>query len=187
MPSFLTNPATALREAVEPHLGSSMLRCDTSGRALLISDLPRRLPDRLPEILALPICTCTVDAGLLWIDLPEEAYAHLLHADGIKKGPWHPDWFAEQSLLSSILSRPQASICAPPDIPLLRSALLACAMGDTALRTFLTSLRPADADALRRHSPCSTRACAALCAHQLHVNKAIGVPLSTPLFIETDN
>ncbi len=150
-----------------------MLRWDRSGRALLVSDAPRRakayaaLPESVAEV--------TLAGGLLYIDLPRAAYRSLLGLTFTAQGPWRDAWFAEQALAAGILAR-RPLPAGEPDIPLLRAALLACAQGETEVRAFCRSLRAADAAALRRKNTASARACAALVARWLHEAQGVGLP-----------
>lgn len=154
-----------------------MQRYDATGRALLVCDAPRRgfsTPDAGAggmRILA--------EGDLLYIDLPREAYASLLSLSFSVSGPWIGAWFEEQALLLGIL-RAGGRHTAPcaPDEPLLRAAMIACALGVPSVRVFLRSLRLAHAEALRKGSALSCRACAALCAHTLYAECGVAIPFA---------
>lgn len=181
MPELTQNPAIALRFAIEAHHVRGMLRWDRSGTALLVSDAPRRSGTSAVDFLRGVHCKAHAQSGLLYIDLPDEAYSALLHADFFRLGSPQPEWFEEQALLAGILRRPLDASASVPDHALLRSAMLACAQNERAVRAFCGELRSADAAALRVHAPASSRACAALCALWLWDHKGIGVPAVMPV------
>lgn len=172
MPELTGNPAEALRaraEAARPR--GALLRWDASGRALLVSDAPRR-----GGTIALPDDISLEEDGMLWIDLPADAYAALLGQNFVRNGAWDDEWWAAQSLLTGILRRDPCPVDGPADIPLLRAAMIACARGEGHVRPFLTSLRAADAQALRARRDATVRACAALAARWLWTARGIGLP-----------
>lgn len=173
----LTNPALALRALARECYPCGMLRWDVKARALLVCDAPRHgNAGRLAQALSHAAHCMPAEGGLLRIDLPESAYAAMVHADFCAPDAWHPAWFAQQSLLSSILLRPPPCVQAQPNVPLLRRALLACAQGEAPLRAFLATLAAADAAALRENDTASVRACAAYCALALWQSHSVGLP-----------
>lgn len=178
MQTIKENPAAALRRDVAPCLGKAMLRWDISGQALLVSDAPRR------GKVSLDVCQASwreTDDGLLLIDLPDHAYDELLNATFTQISPLQTEWFPLQSLLASILTRPKGTLPSPPDKPLLRQAMLACARGRQPVLAFADALSLADAAALRTNNTASCRAAAALCAHWLWTAEGVGIPMVTYL------
>lgn len=159
------NPAAALRAQLAPRHPRGMLRWDASGRALLVSDAPRRADGaafmKKAEALGLLLA---VDNGLLYIDFQPAVYGDLLLLDRL---PPRCSFFELQSLLYVMLARNAGPTSSTPDIALLRAALLACAQGETAIRAFVPILRKADAEALRQNNTASTRACAVLIAQAI--------------------
>ncbi len=156
------NPALALRRAIEALMPPGFLRWDRSGRALLVSDAPRRPGGRdFVKLAEKSGARCFEADGLLWIDLPEAAYAAL--PDGQPAAAADGTDFETAALLRSILRRPPVG-CKDLDIPLMRGALLAAAQGGEAIRRFLPTLREADAEALRTGRTVSVRAAAAAVA-----------------------
>jgi len=174
MRALTENPAVRLKRAARQALPNGMLRFDTSGRALLVSDAARR---GAHAALPLEAETITLD-GLLYIDLPEDAYRALLASDFFMPGNLQDGWFAEQTLLSGILRHNPAPEA--PDKPLLRAAMIACASGETPVRGFIRALRGAHAAALRCGRARSCRAAATLCAHFLFIEKGVGLPIHPP-------
>lgn len=170
------SPATALRARVEGVLPRGMLRWDTAGRGLLVSDAPRH-GDAQGAVCALRAAgyVAEVADALLWLDLSGDAYAALLGHFFCARGAWVEAWFAEQALLAGILTRDGAEGGAV-DVPLLRAAMVACGRGEAPLRAFVERLRAEDARALREGDTASCRAAAALCAHWLWTEKGIGLP-----------
>jgi len=175
MPELMENPALRLKRAVRQALPEGMLRFDASGRGLLVSDAPRRGVAALPRK-----AETTVQGGLLYIDLPEDGYRELLARDFFMAGGLQDDWFAEQTLLSSILRNSNTlrkeSAANALDKPLLRAAMVACATGEAPVRAFLRALRGLHAAALRTGQTRCCRAAAVLCAHFLFSEKGVGLP-----------
>lgn len=169
------SPVLALRERAARRL-SGMLRWDRSGRALLVCDMPRRAGEwaALDAAVRLP-ARAEVFGGLLYIDLPPEAYGELLSADFAARGEWRGEWFEAQALLAGILSR-RLSVAENADEALLRKALLSCAQGERPVRDFCALLRGADAVALRTGGAASCRASAALVARWLWAERGVGLP-----------
>lgn len=167
MPRFV-NPAEALRETVRAALPGAMLKWDASGRALLVSDAPRRAGYDPAALAGLRVQEA---AGLLYIDWQQEAYCAPEYEKVI--GPWHADWFAEQALLAGILARRGAGAA---DEGLLRGAYLACAQGEKAVRQSIAALRRADATALRCGAGAGVWAAAAFVAAWLWAQQGIGLP-----------
>ncbi|MDR0928819.1 MAG: hypothetical protein LBM74_03785 [Oscillospiraceae bacterium] len=152
--------AWALRRAAEALHLPGMLRWDHSGRALLISDAPRR---GASEPIELPGARAFTAQGLLFLDYDEASYRALAaHWAQHPACPPPPDLpFERAVLLQGICRRPPP----PPgavDEPLLRACLLAIARGGAAAETFEKRLRGADAIALCRKDTWSIRACAAM-------------------------
>lgn len=178
MPQLTENPALALRKAVERAGLPGMLRWDVSGAGLLVSDAPRRRGDgEIATLLRGLSYSRLIENDLLFFDFTTQNYTDMLHYTFFQAGQWSRAWCAEQALLSTVLGRelPAAAI-ATPNIPLLRSALLACAQDEAHFRRFLQKLRAFDAEALRKGNTASVRACAALCARWLWENRGIGLP-----------
>ena len=174
------NPALVLREALLALQPFGMLRWDHSGRALLVSDALRHTQGAgfLETLYAMNLRFST-ENGLVWIDLPPEAYQALLAQRFFSSGPWTEDWFAEQALLATILQRspiPLQEAAAPPDELLLRRAMLACAQGTPFVRQLMPLLRAEDATQLRAGNAGSCRASAVLCAHWLCCQHGVGLP-----------
>lgn len=172
----MENPALGLRERAEAVLPRGMLRWDISGRALVVSDAPRHgdVGEGM-DVLRANGYVVSVENELLWMDLPEDAYAALVGQFFWMPGDWAEEWFADQALLAGILAREKA-IGGPVDVPLLRAALVACGRGEAPLRAFVARLRAEDAQGLREGSTASCRVCAALCAHWLWTQRGIGLP-----------
>lgn len=180
MQKGVSNPAPALRAAVEALGMPGMLRWDATGKALLVSDAPRHAGgDVWTGRLRGEGLRVQERDRLLWIDLPVSAYQALMAADFTERGGWHAAWFTEQALLGGILFRirpcPDAEMQAK-DEELLRGAMLACAKGERHVRSYLGVLRSADAAALRDERTGSSRASAALCAKWLWATHGIGLP-----------
>lgn len=176
MQSVAENPAILLRAEVRERLSRGFLRYDTSGRALLVSDAPRHGPLPLSAFGRFEARVCEIDS-LLYIDLTEESYRQLLTIDFFVAGEFVEGWFEEQALLAAILragarGTPDGTV----DAPLLRAAMIACAVGEAPVRAYLKTLRQAHAAALRVGSPASCRAAAALCARFLFEEKGVGLP-----------
>lgn len=181
----MTQSALLLRGQVQLLRLPGMLRWDATGRALLISDAPRHIPwETLPHCLpGVSSATLSIENHLLRIDLPLNAYIQALHAQFYQLGSWQTEWFAEQACLAGLLSRKtpghidRSALSPPPDISLLRHALLATLQGEAKVRAFLDKLRPLDAQSLRDGGhPLITRACATICANWLWRAKAVGLP-----------
>lgn len=172
----MENPALGLRKKAKAVLPRGMLRWDISGRALLVSDAPRH-GDASAGMDALRAdgYAVAVENDLLWMDLPEDAYAALIGQFFCMPGDWTEDWFAEQALLAGILTKEERA-GGLADVPLLRAALVACGRGEVSLRAFVARLRAEDAQGLREGNTASCRACAALCAHWLWTQRGIGLP-----------
>lgn len=189
MPELTENPALSLRRAVEGTCVGAMLRWDTSGQALLVSDAPRRPHFALEPLSdALRPYHSFRHNGLLFMDLAPDAYAALLRSTFIRTGSWHGKWFVEQALLAGIMFRNGDNVdVGPPDIPLLREAMLSCALGLQPVRVFCGKLRGIDAERLRYGLASSSRACAMLLSYWLWTEAKIGVPeasrISFPLFL----
>jgi hypothetical protein len=151
--------AWALRRAVEELRLPGMLRWDTSGRALLVSDAPRR--GAVGEV-TLPGARVFSAQGLLFFDYNETSYRDLAaHWAMVAPALMPVVPFEWASLVESICARPLP----PPgavDEPLLRACLLATARGGAALKDFVEKLRSADAAALRQGDTWSCRACAGI-------------------------
>lgn len=182
------NPALQLRRQAEAIGLPGLLRWDSTGRALLLSDAPRH-PAGGPSLRtakALP-ARVVIEGRLLWLDLPAETYRSLLGCTYRSAGSWAQGWFEAQALLGGILTRARTAETVA-DEPLLRRAMLACARGEAAVRAFLPALRAADAEALRLGASASTAACAALCAQWLQSATGIGLPPQcAPIFFAIDN
>lgn len=178
MPELTDNPARLMRlaaEAMRPQ--GVMLHWDADGTALLVSDAPRRgHAQAMRQTLLAQDYVVTEQDDLLYIDLPLAAYEGLRGQAFLRPGVWNDAWFAEQALLTGILHRLVTGEAEAPDIPLLRAAMIACCREETHVRTFLSTLRVADADALRRRSTASACACAALAAHWLWTQRGVGLP-----------
>lgn len=190
------SPAYALRNFVSQRLPPGMLRWDRDGRALLVSDAPRRMGgDALHLFADCADITATRCGNLLRIDLSPAAYTRLLKPRPVCTGPWDDRWFDAQALIAALLR--QNGEAADADIPLLRAALLATAQGDTAIRAFLPKLRERDAVALWAGGQGATwpgkppenvghreisaeipsiHACASICAQWLWTAHGIGIP-----------
>lgn len=177
MQELTHNPALLLRTQVAALGLPGFLRWDTSGQALLASDAPRH-PDGLEALAALDrnLMRAETRKGLLFFDLPEAAYATLCASTFYQPGCWSVAHFDAQALLGGILQRKRVeSPSAPPDRPLLRACMLACAQAEH-MPAFLRMLRLADAQALRLQRTASTRACACLCAHWYWQCHNVGIP-----------
>ncbi|MCL1795754.1 MAG: hypothetical protein FWG37_02570 [Clostridia bacterium] len=171
MRTLTENPAVRLRNALRSALPDCMLHCDTSGRALFVSDAVRR-----GMRISLPRETETVIInGILYIDCSEDIYRALLQSDFYTQDSLQDRWFAEQSLLASILRQP----IAPKMLnrPFLRTAMAACVTGEDRVRGFIRTLRGEQAAALRVGLTGSCRAAAVLCAHYLFTVKNVGLPI----------
>lgn len=114
--------------------------------------------------------------GLLYVDIPQETYRMLLSQTFLVRGTFQEPWFEEQSTLMGILSRRIGPIFGKPDEPLLRGAMLACALGEPEVRRFCRALGGVDAVALRKGETASCRACAALLAYWLFTERGVGLP-----------
>ncbi|MCL1964858.1 MAG: hypothetical protein FWF69_07335 [Firmicutes bacterium] len=181
MRKLTRNPAIALRETLAPLHPAGLFRWDMSGWGLLVSDAPGR--GAAGEAFAANVKRLGLRArearGLLHVDCPADAYAALLRIDFCERGAWDSDWFELQALLASVLERDDHKGDAGllgPDERLMRKAMLACAQGEKRVRAFAGGLRLADAEALRAGDTASTRACAALLAHWLRVERGVGIP-----------
>lgn len=178
MPQLTENPALALRKAMERLRLPGMLRWDASGAGLLVSDAPRRMDHgEIPALLRGLPYSHLMENDLLFFDLTTQNYTDMLRYTFFQAGQWSQAWHAVQALLGTVLGRelPAAAIVTP-NIPLLRSALLACAQEEAHFRPFLQKLRAFDAKALREGDTSSVRACATLCARWLWENRGIGLP-----------
>ena len=131
-------------------------------------------------------CQTKVKNGLVYIDLADEAYAALLHAEFLRADSFHSTWFEEQALLASILLRKHGTTTPAPDKPLLRKAMLACAHHEKAFRAFCKDLRVADAHALRNQNAASCHACAFLCSLWLWEHKRIGTPSASIISLPSE-
>ncbi len=190
MQTLVENPALSLRQAFRRQYPYGLLRWDRSGKALLVSDMPRREASDLEHIhedISISKSTAfkpfemenarIVHAeGLLYVDMPSEAYQALLNRTFFAFGPFQAHWFEEQATVLGILARRAGPIGEKPDEPLLRKAMLACALGESEVRGFCRALRTADATALRKGETASSRACAALLAHWLYTEHGVGLP-----------
>lgn len=178
MQSLNENPAITLRDMARALQPSGMLKWDTSGDALLLSDAPRRDAAALQRLLRAEGLHAWVSGDLLRIDLLEAKYATLLDSRFLMPGPWHDRWCPLQSLLSTILTRRSPATRTPPSKTLLRKAMLASAQGIPAMEQFLPILREADTLALRTGNTAAMPAAASLCAHWLWTREGIGLPMS---------
>ncbi len=180
----LAHPAARAWEALRAAAPGSMLKWDQTGRALFVSDAPRRgLADAVRAVVTEMDLRAGEADGLMWIDLPVQAYQQMLVWDAPTVGPWSEEWFAEQSLLCGILGRCGAGAADAENRAahehLLRRALLATALGETAVRGFTARLHEAAAAALRKGDPDgfeSAAAAAALVARWLWEYAHIGIP-----------
>ncbi|MDR0896287.1 MAG: hypothetical protein LBN04_00365 [Oscillospiraceae bacterium] len=151
--------AWALRRAAEGLRLPGMLRWDRSGRALLVSDAPRR---GVVGAVMLPGAKVFEAQGLLYFDYHEESYRELAaHWAQMPPAPMPGAPFAWAALVESICARPLPPVGAV-DVPLLRACLLATAQGGVELAGFVERLRVADAAGLRDGDVWSCRACAGI-------------------------
>jgi|GEM_PF-1831427 len=174
----MINPALSLRRELEMAYPEGMLRWDVSGRALLVSDGPRRgaAGVTLLKYIEKNGLPCQTEHGLLHVDCTGEAYEGLLKIEMNRFGTIDEAWFPIQTLLGGMLCRKRPGIHgadAVPEKSLLRAAMLACARGEKPVRDFAKRLRAADAEALRLGRTETTRACAALLAHWLWETRSV--------------
>ncbi len=169
------NPAAALREELRARFPGAMVRWDASGRALLMTDAPRR---------GYAVADAPVENGLAYYDLPlnqtitPPAPVFGAYADGV---------FALQSALATTLPGGGAAHGCPGDFStqgrsLLRGALTAHACGEKQVLTLLPRLRGLWAQSLRTGSAADQSACrlaACILAAWLMEEKKAGVPFST--------
>lgn len=133
---------------------NGMTRLDRTGRALIISDAPRRgatlhLDAHMVE-----------DNGLVYIDFPEETYRAFLSTIASAPRVHEDGYFNERSLLHAIL-RVSPMGCTL-DEPLLRFVCVALTHGKQPLLNFFPLLRQAHAIALRKRDTLSVWSAAAL-------------------------
>lgn len=168
----LHNPAVWLRASLRTGCPRCMVRYDTTGRALLLSDAPQRGVSIAPLCASLGAVSSEAN-GLAYIDLSADGYAKLIHLTCTFSGDFQADFFEEQSLLASLLWQNHA---AHVEIPLLRDAMVSSALGDVPMLAFLHRLSAHHAHALRSKSPHACRAAAVLCADALYARHGIGIP-----------
>lgn len=166
------NPAFALREALRTRYPGAMVRWDASGRALVMTDAPRR---------GYAVADAPVENGLAFYDLPPNekiappAPVFGAYADGV---------FAFQASLAPALRDGGAACGCTGDFSaqgryLLRKALAACACGEKQVLAALPPLRALWAQALRTGSAadqCACRLAACVLAAWLLEEKNAGVP-----------
>lgn len=172
MERIAQNPAAALRDLVEAARLPGFVAWDREARALLVLGAPRHgaaFPAALRGRVRLE-----EKNGLWRLDLPAAGYEGLLSRTFFQEGPLRAEWMEAQYLLAGLLRRPAWP--GPPDVPLLRRALLATVQGEAPARDFIKALPSADALALRRRNTASIHACAALLAHWLWTEKSVGLP-----------
>lgn len=169
------NPAAALREELRARFPGAMVRWDASGRALVMTDAPRR---------GYSVTDVPVENGLAFYDLPlnkmitPPAPVFGAYADGV---------FALQSALAMTLPGGGAARGCMGDFSaqgrgLLRGALTAHACGERQVLTLLPRLRGLWAQSLRTGSAADQSACrlaACILAAWLMEEKKAGVPFST--------
>lgn len=161
------NPALSLRAALTARFPRAMVRWDESGRALLVTDAPRRGMDA-PDAL--------VENGLAYYDLPQAAY-EAMRLPEVQPGDYAPGFFQEQATLAAILAETQQAD--PLKSTQARRALSAAARGEVHVRAFLAQLRMDWAIALRLKNPEELNACrlaARVAACWLYQKHGIGVP-----------
>lgn len=162
------NPALTLRSRLRAAYPGAMVRWDESGRALCVTDAPRR---------GMETPGAETVNGLAYFDLPREAYESLRLPD-VQVGRFAPGWFQEQATLAMILSDGGAAQGAQDES--MRGALSAAARGEKQVRAQIAALRPLWARAKREKDAraCAIcRAAARILACWLRENAGAGVPL----------
>ena len=173
MQTVIQNPAAALRDRLSSLSPRGFVRWDISGRALLVTDAPRRQsPEELISALSDEKTSLLLENGLLYLDLSDTAYQELLFLPETDALPLHPVFFQEQLLLSRILAHCAEGHQADPS--LLRRCLLSTVLPSPDFFLFLKELRSVFAASLREKKLASCRACAILCMQRLseEMNKA---------------
>lgn len=153
----MTNPAVTLRESLRARFPGAMVRWDDSGRALLVTDAPRRGYD------ALDGCIC---GGLAYYDLPPEA---LCAPDAPPFGGYSDNLPELQAALSMLLADGFSAQECAAGLPaegraLVQTAYAACARGERFICAALPQLRARWAEALRRRDEPLKTACRAAAA-----------------------
>lgn len=153
----MTNPALELREALRARYPGAMVRWDDSGRALLVTDAPRRGCD---------VQDAPAANGLAYYDLPPAA----LTVPSAPPFAGYTDDFPElQAALAMLLpdgfsAQKCAAELSPQGRRLVQTALAACARGERQVRALLPNLRAAWAAALREKNAAQKTACRATAA-----------------------
>ena len=169
------NPTVTLREELRARFPGAMVRWDTSGRALLMTDAPRR---------GYAVADAPVENGLAFYDLPSNK---IITPPAPVFGAYMDGVFAFQSALAAVLPGGGAARGCMGDFSaqgraLVRGALTACARGEKQALALLPRLRGLWAQALRTRSAADQAACrlaACVLAAWLREEKNAGVPFST--------